>query len=441
MTTETPQPEVAPETKVEVKQADDITAEPSASSSDETSVKVDTEADPSKTSEPSDVPVKENGEPQVESATKQVAETGADKIVVPVPASDATPELKGKVLEQVEFWFGDRNLTRDKFLQGAIKNSKDGWIPISTLMTFNRMKTLTEDPAVVADAVAESEWMMEVSEDRTQVRRKAQMQRFSRETAIYAKGFPVELTDVVEVAKATFAPFGKVVYVKPRRDEDKKFKGSVFVEFSDKDAAKAVLEKEIEYEGQKLLIMSKEAYIIQKLEEKKITNPDMRIDRNMPKFEDLAYIPKDSRKPAEAPKKAFHARPEKALLHFTLSAGMQLREEVKEFFNNVESARWVDFKPSESEGLIQFNSPNAVDRVIEKLGGTEVAAEKGLGGATMTLRQATQEEEDSFYADRERFAQTIGRGADAEPVTGSKRKADEPAGGEQPAAKISKPSE
>ena len=45
----------------------------------------------------------------------------------------AAPDNK-KVIRQVEYYFGDSNLSRDKFLQDEIKKNEDGWVPLTTML-------------------------------------------------------------------------------------------------------------------------------------------------------------------------------------------------------------------------------------------------------------------------------------------------------------------
>ena len=42
-----------------------------------------------------------------------------------------------KVIRQVEYYFGDSNLSRDKFLQDEIKKNEGGWIPLETMLKVN----------------------------------------------------------------------------------------------------------------------------------------------------------------------------------------------------------------------------------------------------------------------------------------------------------------
>lgn len=82
--------------------------------------------------------------------------------------------LESKIIRQIEYYFGDINLPRDKFLQEKLKDkeNEEGWITLEVLLTFNRLANLSKDPEVVAAAIAKAEnGLVELSEDRTKVRR------------------------------------------------------------------------------------------------------------------------------------------------------------------------------------------------------------------------------------------------------------------------------
>lgn len=80
-------------------------------------------------------------------------------------------DLEKKIIQQVEYYFGDINMPRDKFMQEKIKED-DGWIPLKVLLTFNRLVSLSADPEVIVSAIEKSESnLVIVSEDREKLRR------------------------------------------------------------------------------------------------------------------------------------------------------------------------------------------------------------------------------------------------------------------------------
>ncbi|KAG5383540.1 hypothetical protein IGI04_035010 [Brassica rapa subsp. trilocularis] len=102
-----------------------------------------------------------------------------DDVVVVVPKDD---ELKQKIIRQaisfyllssfyyVEYYFSDENLPTDKFLLNAMKKNKKGFVPISTIATFHKMKKLTRDHALIVSALKESSFLV-VSSDEKKVKR------------------------------------------------------------------------------------------------------------------------------------------------------------------------------------------------------------------------------------------------------------------------------
>lgn len=80
-------------------------------------------------------------------------------------------DLEKKIAQQLEYYFGDINLPRDKFMQEKIKED-DGWISLEVLLTFKRLASLSTDPEVIANAVEKSESkLVNVSDDRKKFRR------------------------------------------------------------------------------------------------------------------------------------------------------------------------------------------------------------------------------------------------------------------------------
>lgn len=80
-------------------------------------------------------------------------------------------DLEKKIIQQIEYYFGDINLPRDKFMQEKLKED-DGWISLDVLLTFNRLANLSKDPEVIANAVEKSEnHLVIVSEDKLKLKR------------------------------------------------------------------------------------------------------------------------------------------------------------------------------------------------------------------------------------------------------------------------------
>lgn len=174
---------------------------------------------------------------------------------------------------------------QDKFLFTQVEGTKNNWVDIKTIHNFKRMRHFQPFSAVVK-ALKESE-TLEVN-DKDQIRRKNPLpedvgtefddarqkaiQLFedrSQPRSIYAKGFGEEGPRTQFDIEAFFAPYGPVNAVRLRRTAFKAFKGSVFVEFDSEETQQAflALDPKPKFNGSDLLILSKKAYVEQKLED------------------------------------------------------------------------------------------------------------------------------------------------------------------------------
>ncbi|XP_027360921.1 la-related protein 6A isoform X1 [Abrus precatorius] len=79
-------------------------------------------------------------------------------------------DLKLKIIKQVEYYFSDENLPTDKYLFGFIKRNKEGFVPISVIASFRKMKKLTRDHSFIVTALKESSLLV-VSGDGKRVKR------------------------------------------------------------------------------------------------------------------------------------------------------------------------------------------------------------------------------------------------------------------------------
>ncbi|KAH7568586.1 hypothetical protein JRO89_XS06G0018800 [Xanthoceras sorbifolium] len=71
---------------------------------------------------------------------------------------------------QVEYYFSDENLPTDKHMMNLIKKNRQGFVPISVIASFRKMKKLTRDYASIAVALRESSLLV-VSSNGKKVRR------------------------------------------------------------------------------------------------------------------------------------------------------------------------------------------------------------------------------------------------------------------------------
>ncbi|XP_056431263.1 la-related protein 7-like [Gadus chalcogrammus] len=152
-------------------------------------------------------------------------------------------QLLADIKKQVEFWFGDVNLGKDRFIQQLITDSADGYVDISVLTTFNRMKKLTMDTKLIARALKNST-IVEVNLEGNKLRRQQPIRDTDKNVdgcTVYVELLPKSVThDWVE---KVFAKCGKVVYISiPRYQSTKDPKGFAFVEFDKEEEAQKAIE-------------------------------------------------------------------------------------------------------------------------------------------------------------------------------------------------------
>ncbi|KAG2437798.1 hypothetical protein HXX76_005418 [Chlamydomonas incerta] len=188
-----------------------------------------------------------------------------------------TDAVKAKVVRQIEFYFSDSNLPKDKFLKERIAEDPNGFVQLNVICAFQRMRDLlgikSQTPGTVpadklqqvAEALAGSE-SLEVDESNTKVKRKqplapeAEIAKAVDARSLYARPFPMDAT--VDTITELFNAHGAVNCVRMRRHvRSKMFKGSVFVEFGSLEEAEKVLAKAVEFAGATLRLQKKNDYL------------------------------------------------------------------------------------------------------------------------------------------------------------------------------------
>lgn len=155
------------------------------------------------------------------------------------------PRLRKKALhaavrKQMEFYFGDANLSKDRFLGNLIK--QDPYVELQVFLRFNKIRSLTTDVNQIVRALQKSE-MLSVSEDGSRVCRITPISQKENieECSIYVQRLPLNADH--EWLSSVFSQYGPVSYVSiPRYKSNKRIKGFAFVEFEDPSSAVKCLE-------------------------------------------------------------------------------------------------------------------------------------------------------------------------------------------------------
>ncbi|CDH10772.1 probable La protein homolog [Zygosaccharomyces bailii ISA1307] len=196
---------------------------------------------------------------------------------------DFTPEVSKQCLKQVEFYFSEFNFPYDKFLRMTAEKN-DGWVPIGTIATFNRMKKFRPVEKVV-EALRTSK-ILAVSEDGENVKRiepldlegtkNARHERNKRnKRTVAVMNFPHEnvtnMTELQEKMEEFFGKLAQINQVRLRRERGRKFNGTVIVEFKDLPECEKFLKtysgedaETLSFEGRKLDVFTKKQFDLQR---------------------------------------------------------------------------------------------------------------------------------------------------------------------------------
>ncbi|XP_023942363.2 la protein homolog [Bicyclus anynana] len=302
-------------------------------------------------------------------------------------------DVESGIIRQVEYYFGDLNLPRDKFLREQVKLD-DGWIPLDILIKFNRLAKLSTDIEVIANAINKSTTgLLEISDDNKKVRRNPEMaipemneERRKELTSrtIYAKGFPKHHS-LDEILKF-FKQFEEVENIIMRRYLDRQtkkklFKGSVFATFKTKEQAEKFLNtKDLKYEEQDLLVLWQDAYVVQKQEEyaARKDNKDKK---------------KKNQDKEQTEKKEEFKLPKGTVMHFSQGHDKMTREDIKEALKPFEgTVAYVDFKVGDSEGWVRMAQENFAKEIMEKIPDGKIK----IGESEVVFRLLEGEEETAY---------------------------------------------
>ncbi|XP_012532487.2 la-related protein 7 [Monomorium pharaonis] len=149
------------------------------------------------------------------------------------------PRLRKKALhasirKQMEFYFSDSNLSKDRFLSKLLKENP--YVDLEIFTRCNKLKELTTDEHMITTnriaKALQGSTMLKVSEDGTKVCRITPIQTKENvdQCTIYVQNLPPEADH--DWLISAFSKYGTVDYVSiPRYKSNKKIKGFAFVEF------------------------------------------------------------------------------------------------------------------------------------------------------------------------------------------------------------------
>lgn len=281
-----------------------------------------------------------------------------EKTETPKNKEDET-ELESAIIRQVEFYFRDANIFRDRFLKDQIKLD-DGWVPLDIMIKFNRLSNLTVDLDVIAKALNKSTTgLLEVSEDNRKVRRHPELpipemteesKRERRSRTIYAKGFPKDST--LDELLSYFKQFENVDIIIMRKYQERftkvrLFKGSIFVTFKTKEQAKKFIKtKDLSYNDNPLMVQWQDDYIKQKRDEYN-SKREMKESQFNQEEENIRGTP-------------MFKLPTGTILKFTGASGKTTREDIRNAFTALGAeVAYVDYKLGDTDGWVRLTKENS----------------------------------------------------------------------------------
>lgn len=134
------------------------------------------------------------------------------------PFTPPPEELADKIVQQVEFYFSDANITKDAFLLKHVKRNKEGYVSLKLISSFKRVKHLTKDWRVVAHALNRST-KLEINEAGTKLRRLQPLPKYDETTpsrTIVAVHMPIEKPTIENVAEL-FRSSGEIALIRVLR--------------------------------------------------------------------------------------------------------------------------------------------------------------------------------------------------------------------------------
>lgn len=289
------------------------------------------------------------------------------------------------VRRQVEYYFSDSNLPRDKFLRAKTEENEDGYVELTTLLNFNRLAKLGATPALIANAVKGSE-LVGLDDTRTRIRRMMPLPEEPewRNRSIYAKGWNASAAEpTIEDVDRLFSPSGDVLSVRIRRWRDdageRHFKGSVFVEFHTAEAAERAAAEEykidtVDDKGRKtrvaLTTLHIDAYFDKKrqeVRERRQRKSQARADAP-PKVGETATAPVNGEKKTGNGTQARKREMEPGMvLRFENFGPSVTREDIKEAFESFGEIAWVDFQKDDADGHIRFSREGAAETAAKNM--------------------------------------------------------------------------
>ncbi|XP_045582305.1 la-related protein 6-like [Procambarus clarkii] len=202
-------------------------------------------------------------------------------------------DLMTRIVAQVEFYFSDANVAKDKFLLKHIRRNKEGYVSLKLVSSFKKVKQLTKDWRVVAHALNRCSSKIQINDVGTKIRRVEplpDLEEVPVTCAVLVLGLQLEKPSIQSVSEL-FSSCGEIAFIRVVRAGSalpQDLKGltakhpaltdtnCAWVEFEVPEAAKAATEMSNE-DGMKVVPILPEAQKKQeKIQQQKTSQPNSR---------------------------------------------------------------------------------------------------------------------------------------------------------------------
>lgn len=409
---------------------------------------------------------KDAGEPTAEISETTKAEECVEVNKTVVDAADnaktdeaegePTAELLGKIKDQVEYYFGNVNMQRDKFLIEQTKLD-EGWIPMTVMLNFKKLATLSKNVDVILKALESSD-LIEISEDKKKIRRSPtyplpeyneEYRKAQEARTVYVKGFPLTNTNIDKL-KAFFdpyKPFETIVMRKYQDNKDKvyKFKGSVFVQFETLDGAKAFMNVEsIKYEDTELIRKWAANYNVEKAqerEERRKKKAETKSKKSATAEEKETEVGKTDQTAETDTTNIDNKLPKGSIIYFSGVSKICTREDIKESLDKFDAEiAYIDFRRGDTEGWVRLQGKDTAKPLLEKTKEGKVLIRE----VEVTCKVLEGEEEDKYLAktmediaaSKKKYSKGKRSGKKGRNARGGKKRNNSPAPNAVPAKKV-----
>lgn len=291
-------------------------------------------------------------------------------------------DLEKKIIRQIEYYLGDVNMVRDKFLKNEITKD-DGWISLAVLTTFKRLQSLTTDFKTIVSALKKSlSGLLQIDESGEKIRRdpsrpvpasQAELELALRNRTVFVKGFPKTAEVTIDKLLEFFEQFGSIESVQMKKQfKSKDFSGAAFVVFPTEDKAKEFVEKSkttpLKFDENSPLECSlqDDHYKKKALEAASgvKTMEDHRRDKQTKKDKRKEDLEKKTNEHLE---KLNSENLLGAVIHLVGMTADTTRELIKEKFLPFSKLPWIDFNKGDAEAWVRLNEANTAKDVLEKV--------------------------------------------------------------------------